>query len=154
MFLVPIQHRLYDRRGCGSYLKRRLLLAWLRNKILYLVPHCSIALHLSSLEWGILFILLLIGLPQERCPSGLWRKSYDRQWPYVPKWNKRATLYLLKPSSTSCLILFATSNCSSRTIIWIYISLPQASMQIGKSTTFISNNPWSLWNKLVKSLLR
>ena len=36
-----------------------------------IVPHCSIALHLSSLEWGILFILLLIGLPQERCPSGL-----------------------------------------------------------------------------------
>ena len=28
-----------------------------------IVPHCSIALHLSSLEWGILFILLLIGLP-------------------------------------------------------------------------------------------
>ena len=28
---------------------------------------------------NIVFILLLIGLPQERCPSGLWRKSYDRQ---------------------------------------------------------------------------
>ena len=40
------------------------------------VPHCSIALHLSSLEWGILFfILLLRGLPQERCPSGLWRSN-------------------------------------------------------------------------------
>ena len=119
------------------------------------VPHCSIALHLSPLEWGILFfILLLRGLLLERYPSGLWRKSYDRHWPYVPKWNKRAMPYLRKPSSTSCLILLATSNCSSRTIIWIYISLPQASMQIGKSTTFISNNPWSFWNKLVKSLLR
>ena len=103
---------------------------------------------------NIIFILLLRGLPLERCPSGLWQKSYDRHWPYVPKWNKRAMPYLLKPSSTSCLILLATSNCSSRTIIWIYISLPQASMQIGKSTTFISNNPWSFWNKLVKSLLR
>ena len=103
---------------------------------------------------NIIFILLLTGLPLERYPSGLWRKSYDRHCPYVPKWNRRAILYLLKPSSTSCLILLATSNCSSRTIIWIYISLPQASMQIGKSTTFISNNPWSLWNKLVKSLLR
>ena len=28
----------------------------------------------------IIFILLLIGLPRERCPSGLWRKSYDRHW--------------------------------------------------------------------------
>ena len=92
----------------------------------------------------ILFILLLIGLHLGRFPSELWQKSYDRHWPYVPKWNRRAMLYLLKPSSTSCLILLATSNCSSRTIIWIYISLPQASMQIGKSTTFISNNPWSL----------
>ena len=46
-----------------------------------MVPHCSIALHLSPLEWGILvFILLLIGLLRERCPSGLWRKSYDRHW--------------------------------------------------------------------------
>ena len=66
---------------------------------------------------NIIFILLLTGLPLERYPSGLWRKSYDRHCPYVPKWNRRAILYLLKPSSTSCLILLATSNCSSRTII-------------------------------------
>ena len=65
----------------------------------------------------ILFILLLIGLHLGRFPSELWQKSYDRHWPYVPKWNRRAMLYLLKPSSTSCLILLATSNCSSRTII-------------------------------------
>ena len=45
------------------------------------VPHCSIALHLSPLEWGILFfILLLRGLLLDRYPSGLWRKSYDRHW--------------------------------------------------------------------------
>lgn len=52
------RHRLYDRQGCGSYLKRRLLLAWLRNKISWFyifVPHRSIALHWSALEWGILF---------------------------------------------------------------------------------------------------
>ena len=54
-----------------------------------IVPHCSIALHLSSLEWGILFILLLIGLPQERCPSGLWRKSYDRHWHLMNDHNDR-----------------------------------------------------------------
>ena len=54
---------------------------------------------------NIIFILLLTGLPQERCPSGLWRKSYDRRL-YVPKWNKRAMLYLLKPSSTSCLKIY------------------------------------------------
>ena len=66
---------------------------------------------------NIVFILLLTGLPLGRYPSGLWRKSYDRHCPYVPKWNRRAILYLLKPSSTSCLILLATSNCSSRTII-------------------------------------
>ena len=29
---------------------------------------------------NIVFILLLIGLPLGRCPSGLWRKSYDRHW--------------------------------------------------------------------------
>ena len=66
---------------------------------------------------NIIFILLLTGLPLGRYTSGLWRKSYDRHCPYVPKWNRRAILYLLKPSSTSCLILLATSNCSSRTII-------------------------------------
>ena len=66
---------------------------------------------------NIIFILLLIGLHLGRFPSELWQKSYDRHWPYVPKWNRRAMLYLLKPSSTSCLILLATSNCSSRTII-------------------------------------
>ena len=26
------------------------------------------------------FILLLIGLPKVKFPSGLWRKSYDRHW--------------------------------------------------------------------------
>ena len=29
---------------------------------------------------NIVFILLLIGLPLGRCPSGLWRKSYVRHW--------------------------------------------------------------------------
>ena len=29
---------------------------------------------------NIFFILLLIGLLLGRCPSGLWRKSYDRHW--------------------------------------------------------------------------
>ena len=55
---------------------------------------------------NICFILLLRGLPRERCSSGLWQKSYDRHWPYVPKWNKRTMLYLLKPSSTSCLKIY------------------------------------------------
>ena len=36
MFLVPIQYHLYDRRGCGSYLKRRLLLVWLIKRISWL----------------------------------------------------------------------------------------------------------------------
>ena len=202
------RHRLYDKRGCGSYLKRRLLLALLRNKISWfyisfliavsffeslrlplakgsstfspspsssgsrdvtalwsseplrfmvggaskpspcyagwdrltiarwLEPPCyslligaawlqfAIAWWLgvhggriadwdyhfcSSLQYrsalvatrmrNIIFILLLTELPLGRCPSGLWRKSYDRQWLYVPKWNKRAMLYLLKPSA-------------------------------------------------------
>ena len=54
-----------------------------------IVPHCSIALHLSSLEWGILFILLLTRLPLGRCPSGLWRKSYDRHWHLMNDHNDR-----------------------------------------------------------------
>lgn len=118
-------------------------ISFLKNVILGSSSQYRSALVATRMR-NIIFILLLRGLLLERCPSRLWRKSYDRHWPYVPKWNRRAMLYLLKPSSTSCLILLATSNCSSRTIIWIYISLPQASMQIGKSTTFISNNPWSL----------
>ena len=38
---------------------------------------------------NIIFILLLIGLPQERCPSGLWRKSYDRHWHLMNDHNDR-----------------------------------------------------------------
>ena len=37
----------------------------------------------------IIFILLLIGLPQERYPSGLWRKSYDRHWRLMNDHNDR-----------------------------------------------------------------
>ena len=37
----------------------------------------------------IIFILLLIGLPRERCPSGLWRKSYDRHWHLMNDHNDR-----------------------------------------------------------------
>ena len=51
---------LYDRRGSGSYLKRRLLLVWLIKRISWFyifVPHRSIALRLSPLEWGILRLL-------------------------------------------------------------------------------------------------
>ena len=38
---------------------------------------------------NIIFILLLIGLPLERCPSGLWRKSYDRHWRLMNDHNDR-----------------------------------------------------------------
>ena len=38
---------------------------------------------------NICFILLLTGLPQERCPSGLWRKSYDRHWRLMNDHNDR-----------------------------------------------------------------
>ena len=63
----------WDRRGTTCY---NLLV-----ETTIFVPHCSIALRLSPLEWGILFfILLLRGLLLGRYPSGLWRKSYDRHW--------------------------------------------------------------------------
>ena len=48
MFLVPILHHLYDRRGCGSYLKRRLLLALLRNKISWFCILFLIAVSLCT----------------------------------------------------------------------------------------------------------
>ena len=48
MFLVPIQHRLYDRRGSGSYLKRRLLLALWRNKISWFYIWFPIAVSLCT----------------------------------------------------------------------------------------------------------
>ena len=48
MFLVPIQYHLYDRRGCGSYLKRRLLLALLRNKISWFCILFLIAVSLCT----------------------------------------------------------------------------------------------------------
>ena len=38
---------------------------------------------------NIIFILLLRGLPQERYPSGLWRKSYDRHWHLMNDHNDR-----------------------------------------------------------------
>lgn len=38
---------------------------------------------------NIVFILLLRGLPQERYPSGLWRKSYDRHWHLMNDHNDR-----------------------------------------------------------------
>ena len=38
---------------------------------------------------NIVFILLLRGLPQGKCPSGLWRKSYDRHWRLMNDHNDR-----------------------------------------------------------------
>ena len=38
---------------------------------------------------NIIFILLLRGLPLERCPSGLWQKFYDRHWRLMNDHNDR-----------------------------------------------------------------
>ena len=53
-------HRLYDRRGSGSYLIRRLLLALLRNKIsefyilfLIAVSLCACRCSNSSVQWSL-----------------------------------------------------------------------------------------------------
>ena len=51
---------------------------WLRLPFLFLIAVSLCTGRRSNEEYC--FILLLIGLPQERCPSGLWRKSYDRHW--------------------------------------------------------------------------
>ena len=59
----------WDRQNCSSLQYRSALVATrMRN---------------------IIFILLLTGLPLGRCPSGLWRKSYDRHWHLMNDHNDR-----------------------------------------------------------------
>ena len=62
-------------------------------KSIVLVPNRSIALHLPLLEWGCILRLFAIPsqtrLPLVRCPSGLWRKSYDHHWHLMNDHNDR-----------------------------------------------------------------
>ena len=60
---------------------------WLRPPFLFLIAVSLCTCRHSNEEYC--FILLLIGLLLGRCPSGLWRKSYDRHWRLMNDHNDR-----------------------------------------------------------------
>ena len=58
-----------------------------KSYILFLIAVSLCTSRHSNEEYC--FILLLTELPLGRCPSGLWRKSYDRHWRLMNDHNDR-----------------------------------------------------------------